>query len=516
MAAALNPTRLALLFFLLITTHFALHQGSSFKLSNKSGKIVEASTGHQAKQSMFRQPGCLPSYVPPMASISSLKLLSASISHHYYQIQNPNPRNNFPFHTRCSTKPDIDSDNATDKNSVVENDSNSNTQQQFSTSPLNQTPSSSFSSRGLVFDLGPENSWDSQEIGSPVVKRYLSDEEERWHMWYHGSSNGMTQDSTGLAVSSNGIHWERGSGPVRSSTDVGLVMNCSKDWWAFDTESIRPSEVVIMSSTKVRASSAVYWLYYTGFNSEIIEFSVSPKILVENPDRAEKNGEANRVAINGVFRSLPGLAISQDGRHWARIEGEHHSGALFDFGTGKEWDSLFVAGPKVVFHKSGDLRMYYHSFDAECGKFAVGIARSRDGIKWVKLGKIIGGGTEGSFDEFGVKNANVVRKRNGGYLMAYEGISADGQKSIGLAESSDGLKDWRRCENGAVLKPSVEEDGWDNKEVGYPCLVQMDGDADEWRLYYRGVGKGGRTGIGMAVSQGSVISSFRRWTGFHV
>lgn len=41
--------------------------------------------------------------------------------------------------------------------------------------------------------------------------------------------------------------------------------------------------------------------------------------------------------------------MSQDGRNWARIEGEHHSGALFDAGEGSEWDAAFVAAPMVSF-----------------------------------------------------------------------------------------------------------------------------------------------------------------------
>ncbi|KAJ4961062.1 hypothetical protein NE237_020972 [Protea cynaroides] len=420
---------------------------------------------------------------------------------HYQKGLNPNPKHNVSFFTRCSTKPDIDSDNTINKNPTVDRAPNSNTLQvQPSASPPSQT-ASSLSSTGLVFGLGLESSWDSQEIGSPVVKRYLSDEDERWFMWYHGSSDaGPSSASIGLAVSRNGIHWERGAGSIQSSTDTGMVLKCSKDWWAFDTEGIRPSEVVIMSSAKVRTSSAVYWLYYTGFSSERVAIS------------------DGRGGVMHVSKSLPGLAISQDGRHWARIEGEHHSGALFDVDTNSEWDSLFVEAPRVFFHNNGDLRMYYHSFDAKCEHFAVGIARSRDGIRWVKLGKILGGGAKDSFDEFGVMNAHVVRNRkDGGYVMAYEGLAADGQRRIGLAVSPDGLKDWVRYGEGAILEPSMEKDGWDNQGVGSPCLVQMDGDADDdWRLYYKGIGQGGRTGIGLAVSEGSVIRSFRRWAGFHL
>jgi hypothetical protein len=431
-----------------------------------------------------------------------------------------NPRNSVLYLTHCFTKPDTNKDNDTDQNSTVEPKSNSKTPKPsapFSNKALSSSlTSSSSSSGGLVFGLGPGNSWDSAEIGSPVVKRFLSDEEERWYMWYYGRPNGNPDsDSIGLAVSSNGIHWERGGVAVKSSGEVGLVMNCSKDWWAFDTESIRPCEVVVMSSTKVRVSSAVYWLYYTGYSSEKAELSGNTlEFNLENPERFcidEFNG-----GVGKISKSLPGLAISQDGRHWARIEGEHHSGALLDVGSEREWDSSFIAAPQVVFHSGGDLRMYYHSFDVENGEFCIGIARSRDGIKWVKLGKIIGGGGIGSFDEFGVMNACVVRnRRDGKYVMAYEGVAADGKRSIGLAVSSNGLKDWRRFQDEAVLRTSGK-DGWDSVKVGSPCLVQMDGDVDEWRLYYTGVGNGGRTGIGMAVSEGSDIRSFRRSTGFRL
>ncbi|KAK7309814.1 hypothetical protein RJT34_06855 [Clitoria ternatea] len=440
----------------------------------------------------------------------------------------------FPSFLRCSTKPDTSANSDTEKKPNDDPSSVPKCHQKapddsgaesgaFSPSSSSSLPPPSKSqhsscSRGLVFDLGPSNSWDSAEVGSPVVKRFLSDEEERWYMWYHGKPKGQpSSDLIGLAISSNGVHWERGGGPARSSSDVGFVMNCGKDWWAFDTNGIRPSEMVIMSSSRVRASSAVYWLYYTGYSSERVEFSdQSLEFNLENPDRCSINDDGLNCGNGKVFKSLPGLAISQDGRHWARIEGEHHTGALIDIGSEKEWDSLFISSPQVVFHGNGDLRMYYHSFDVEKGHFAIGIARSRDGIRWVKLGKIMGAGKGGSFDEFGAMNACVTRNRSdGNYVMVYEGVAGDGKRSIGIAVSPDGLKEWVRLQDEAILEPS-DKGCWDDKDVGSPCLVHMDSEANEWRLYYRGVGSGGRVGIGMAVSEGRHIASFQRWTGFHV
>ncbi|KAI3467315.1 hypothetical protein Pfo_023978 [Paulownia fortunei] len=431
---------------------------------------------------------------------------------------NPKHKRIALFLTHCSTKPNTNKETTDENYLSVESLPNSTIQPQATPTSSQALSSSSSFSRGLIFDLGPKNSWDSLEIGSPVVKRYLGDEEERWYMWYHGrSSENPDFDSIGLAVSSNGIHWERGGGAIRSNADVGLVMSSSKDWWAFDTHSIRPCEVVIMSSTKVRANSAVYWLYYTGFCSEKIEcLDNSLNFNFKNPERVQLG--ADNVDQNGgdgrILKSLPGLAMSQDGRHWARIEGEHHSGALLDVGSDGEWDSLFIASPQVVFHGTGDLRMYYHSFDVENGHFGVGIARSRDGMRWVKLGKILGGGANGDFDECGIVNARVLRNRKDGkYLMVYEGVGANGKRSIGMAVSSDGLKHWKRLQDSPVFEQS-QDGGWDCEGVGFPCLVQMDGDTKEWRLYYRGIGKEGRTGIGLAVSQGSEEYNFQRWTGF--
>jgi hypothetical protein len=48
------------------------------------------------------------------------------------------------------------------------------------------------------------------------------------------------------------------------------------------------------------------------------------------------------------LRMRPGLAMSQDGRNWARIEADHHTGALFDVGQPGEWDEMFIGTPKVI------------------------------------------------------------------------------------------------------------------------------------------------------------------------
>jgi len=368
-------------------------------------------------------------------------------------------------------------------------------------------------SEGLVFGNGETGSWDSNRVGSPIVRRYVSDNEERWCMWYSGNTQEETGSSScsssiGLATSSNGMHWRRGTGKVETDEQdekgsVGIVMECSSNWWAFDTTQLIPSDVLIMSSAKVRAATGVYWLYYSGADAEIFELpaGVVPAILAEE-----------RV-IKGRMR--PGLAMSNDGRNWARIEGEHHSGALFDVGTEGEWDSLFIAAPQVVFHEAGDIRMYYHALDPNTGLYSVGFARSRDGMRWLKFGKILEGGVQGAFDELGIRARHVVEHPSGdGYLMVYEGVAADGHTSIGLARSETGLLKWERCQSEPILEPSEAKTAWDSKGVGSPCLVHMGG--DEWRLYYVGIGSNGCTAIGMATNVGDSLTRFNRWHSFHL
>lgn len=112
-----------------------------------------------------------------------------------------------------------------------------------------------------------------------------------------------------------------------------------------------------------------------------------------------------------------------------------------------------------------------------------------------------GGPAPGDFDARGAATRCVVRDIDTKqYLMFYEGVAADGTRSIGLAVSKDGLKGWARCPE-PVLAGSGAAGAWDQGDVGCPWAVSMAG--GRWRLYYSGrqqCGGGGWRGIGMARS----------------
>ncbi|KAJ7953847.1 Glycosyl hydrolase, five-bladed beta-propellor domain-containing protein [Quillaja saponaria] len=81
--------------------------------------------------------------------------------------------------------------------------------------------------------------------------------------------------------------------PLESSGEVGLVLNCSKDWWAFDTQSIRPSEKMGEGNT--------------GFD----EFGAMNVCVVRNQKDGKYVMAYEGVAVDGS-RSF-GLAVFPDG-----------------------------------------------------------------------------------------------------------------------------------------------------------------------------------------------------------
>jgi hypothetical protein len=325
--------------------------------------------------------------------------------------------------------------------------------------------------------------------------------------------------ATGIAHSDDGVAWRRGEGDVAGKpgaagrADAGRALAPNSDeWWWCDTCHATVSDVQVLGGA---GGGGVYWMFYSGGDFEAVE---APRALLGG------SGDAGEAATAEGLRMRVGLAMSQDGRNFARIEGDHHTGAVLDVGSGgggssssassssSSWDSLYVSSPSVlVSGPSGDMRMYYTSFDARSGKFAVGVATSKDGLRWERFA---GGaapifeGTGQAWDALGAASVQVVRDPDdprGRYLMFYEAVGAEagGTRSIGVVASADGLKGWAPLASGSepLLSPATRGSGaWDAGGVGSPCAVPMSG--GRWRLYYAGRGDGGDgawSGIGLAL-----------------
>ncbi|MGH7999170.1 MAG: glycosyl hydrolase [Brasilonema sp.] len=339
---------------------------------------------------------------------------------------------------------------------------------------------------GLIFTPGPEGWWDSERVSSPHVMRCL---DGSWKMWYYGRDASFDREINlptgrcGLAISTNGVDWQRVKGPLT----MGAVFEPSPDPSRFDSAHVGVSNVTYFDN--------LYWMWYFGGDHKVLELE--------------------RFKAKGI-QMRPGCALSRDGIHWVRLEGSYQ-GAFLDIGKAGEFDALFCSWPQVLRDDDGSWKMYYHTLNRQVG-FLVGLAVSTDGLRWEKVGQILEPGEPGSFDERGIGTRHVL-KINRQYVMFYEGINSSGYHSIGVAISDDGIH-WKKDEGeqsgDPVFRHAQKGSGyWDARAVGTPCVVPMDDGS--FRMYYIGANEGGydelssQHQIGLAVSDGSNFRKWYRW-----
>ena len=229
---------------------------------------------------------------------------------------------------------------------------------------------------------------------------------------------------------------------------MGAVFEPSADPGRFNSAHVGVSDV--------SSFDGLFWMWYFGGDQTVVSTSLY------------------------TTKGLPmrsGCAVSRDGINWMRLEGPYR-GAILDVGPAGAFDALACAWPKVLRDKSG-WKLYYQSLFQ--GIFYVGLATSTNGLRWEKVGPVLGPGKPGSFDEGGVGTRHVLRI-NGEYVMFYEGADGKGYRSIGVALSEDGIR-WRQDSNLPVFSPARKGYGlWDAQAIGTPCVVPMpDG---SFRMYY--------------------------------
>lgn len=142
------------------------------------------------------------------------------------------------------------------------------------------------------------------------------------------------------------------------------------------------------------------------------------------------------------------------------------------------WDEKGVADPTVI--RAGDAwYMFYLGVD-RAQRQRLGVARSADGIKWIKLrsNPILELGPPNSFDEIGLGEP-AVWSTNGLYWMLYTGRDRREERRIGLATSPDGVH-WQRSDAVPILSG---EQPWNSKVVCDPSVLPT---GDRIRVWFGG------------------------------
>jgi len=387
---------------------------------------------------------------------------------------------------------------------------------------LTSTSNDNLASIGPNVVLAPSTdpaSFDSLKIGCPRVHRYGREGSEgsEYIMWYHGrneelNSSGdappLSTGRIGKATSLNGLQWSKiteGSASEDTS-DVTLGLN-KESWWGFDTGHVGLGQVLLpMSLPSVISEGGVYIMYFMGGNLEELPASEFMSEVPENMSDQKVKG----------MRMKVGVAISQDGTTFGRIEGDDPSGACMvpydksmgptTGADGKRIDvdeELYCAWPDVVPITEGpdDFLMYYSTMLKETKEKVIAFGASKEGFRFQKRGVCLRP-DDGTMDAKGLSRCTVqenhIYNENGrwtkskGLIMYYEGVGEDGKNRVMEAVSTDG-KEWTK--NGVILDLGPEG-SWDCGGVGSPSVIRMDDGTR--RMYYTGQGADGKTAIGVA------------------
>lgn len=394
-----------------------------------------------------------------------------------------------------------------------------------------------------------ENSeaFDSFKIGAARVHRYIRDgtsgDSAEYIMWFSARSKALNDDKSlaplstgriGRATSLNGLQWEKvteGS-LAEDVSDVSLGIN-QESWWGFDTAHVGLGQVLLpMSTPAIITEGGVYMMYFFGGSEE--ETAIS--------DYIDTNSDAK---IKGMKMRI-GVAISQDGKTWGRVEGEDPTGACIapydkrdpnqkdvafmrddDDSLVEIEEELYCAWPEVAVKigsqeqeqprkgkTSPSFFMYYSMMRKSDKAKCIALAVSTDGFTWMKRGVCLEPDKVG-LDSAGCARCNVlpkatyqdgVWKTEGGWIMLYEGVSAtDGKHRIMIAESHDG-RSWEK--HGLAFDVGESVEAWDFGGVGSPHVIRLDDGS--MRMYYTGQSADGSTAIGVARLQNATDMTL--WT----
>jgi len=132
-----------------------------------------------------------------------------------------------------------------------------------------------------------------------------------------------------------------------------------------------------------------------------------------------------------------GLARSRDGHQWQRLQSP-----VLTVGPWGSWDERGVADPYVI-RIGRAYYMFYLGMD-RARRQRLGVATSDDGVKWYRLrsNPILELGAYGEFDAQGLGEPAVWATR-GYYWMLYTGRDRDEMRRLGLARSRDGVR-WEK------------------------------------------------------------------------
>lgn len=277
------------------------------------------------------------------------------------------------------------------------------------------------------------------EYGTTFDISVLKDD-DRYKMWFSWRNVRLIA----YTESDDGIHWEL--------PRVVLTAVPGSDWEGMEVN--RPTVV---------KKDGIYHMWYTG-----------QMFALENQ----------------LSRSCIGYAWSENGIHWNRrecpvIEPEEH------------WERYCTMCPHVNWDEEEQIFKMWYSAGRMQESDAIGYATSTDGIHWIKDSRNpIFSPDKTQYWEMTKTEACYVMKEKDWYYMFYLGINGDGNSSIGLARSKNGITDWERHPDNPILAGT---DGlWDHRGT---CKASVLRGTNGYEMWYNGANDYGEQ-VGYAIHKG--------------
>ena len=277
-------------------------------------------------------------------------------------------------------------------------------------------------------EIEPASNWE-KFAGNPVLGRELGTcfdmsvlvDGGRYRMWF----SWRPRHGIGYAESDDGLHWRArddvvlNADPNSSSEQLEVTRpfvlrepNGYTMWYAGHS----PSRVVICRATSV---DGIAW----DRHGPVLEpYAIWEKASLMCPSVIRAEDGTYHMWYSGGERYEPdaiGYAVSQDGIQWTRVG----AGPVLTPKPGSAWESDRVAGAHV-FHHDGHLYAAYIGFANGFEDSSIGIARSHDGIGWVRHqhNPVIVHGSPGDFDSINVYKPYVIVE-NGLWRVWFNGSS---------------------------------------------------------------------------------------------
>ena len=221
------------------------------------------------------------------------------------------------------------------------------------------------SSNNPVLSPGPAGTWDDMAVAAATVIK----DDDGYKMYYHGWSDPWGYWNIGLAISTDGVNWEKYPEPVLYA----------EDGWEFH---LAPSCVI--------KNDGLYYLYYSEMNTPYLRISLATSIdgihwnkNSSNPILvADKSWENTGVYYPTVYKQDDqfimfymnnsgtgfGKATSTDGVNWTK-DNKNPFFTVED--THNNWANNKIAYPNFV-RVNDKYRIYYSGYSDYDSQFKIG------------------------------------------------------------------------------------------------------------------------------------------------